>query len=158
MLTLYIMDIDQDTGGSETPTHKFKRKPRHVFLIPLIWEIVRFGFVWNMTSRSLNPGQDWGTGLYLLWFSAPALAVISLLCILWLSATPQPAGEAAAAMAKGFQGLLGLAAAVPLISELTRHQLFYRGEGIVVGGLAVMDLLMCVLLIRILVPNLSSKT
>ncbi len=158
MLTLYIMDMGEDRSSQNLKLPGRRKKPRHIFLIPLAWEIVRFGIVWNMTGRALNPGQDWGTGIYLLWFSAPALALISLLCILWLSSAAQPAGEAAAAMAKGFQGLFGLAAAVPLIRSLTSHQLFFRGEGIITGALGIMDLLMCALLIRILVSNLSSKT
>lgn len=158
MLTLYIMDMGEFTSGERANLSGRRKKPRHIFLIPLAWEVVRFGLVWNMTGRALNPGHDWGTGLYLLWFSSPVLALISLLCILWLSSSAQPAGEAAAAMAKGFQGLFGLAAAIPLIQALTSHELFFRGEGIVAGALGIMDLIMCALLIRILVPNLSRRT
>lgn len=122
---------------------------RYIYIGPLLWEILRFGLLWNMTSRALNVDSSYGTALYLFWLNAPLLGLISGYVLLWLRGGHERGLEIIVIMTKGYQVLIGAAAAVILFGGIGTHPIFFHGESIMVGFLALIDIMILVFLLII---------
>ncbi len=133
MLTLDSMDL------LHAQTRRRKRD-----LMFFIWETVRFGLLWNVTSAALNIDRSYATAVYLLYIMSPGLAVVAGFFLIWkLGDKVNRVLYAVMVMAKGFQAVLGTAAAVLLLRSSLTHPIFYRAEFMVTGIIALADLAVC---------------
>ncbi len=142
------MEFEETSQADGTIAQNTKRR-KNVYSVFLVWELVRFGLVWNMTARALHIDADYTTAIYVLWSMAPSLAVIAGFLLLWIHQHSRPQLLfTLLVMTKGFQIVFGSAAALLLMITLGYHPLFFLGEFFIVSAVTLADLGVCLLLLR----------
>ena len=123
---------------------------RKRYLLFFVWEIIRFIILWRAVANAFIVDQSISTALVLLWISAPGLALIAALYMLWYKDGQEhnPRLHAVTVMAKGFQAILGAASAVLLVRSYGVHPMFFRLEFLAAGITAIVDFFVCLLLLR----------
>ena len=125
------------------------RKSESAYIVFLLWELLRFALVWNMTARAFPVASDYTTAIFVLWAMAPSLAVIAGFLLLWIHQHSKPKLLVALLiMSKGFQIVFGTAAVVLLMITLGYHPLFFIWEFFMVGAVTLADAGICFLLLR----------